>query len=544
MPEQFQEPLVAYFSMEFGLHEDFPIYAGGLGILAGDHLKAAADLGLPLVGVGILWRQGYTTQLIDADGRPYDTYPDYRYDQVEDTGVRVEVTLRGRPVAVRAWRCTRYGNAPLYLLDTNLPANTFPDRAITAQLYGGSAEDRVAQEMVLGIGGVRVLRALGLPVGAYHFNEGHAVLAGLELIREEMVQGSPFETAWQRVQRRIVFTTHTPVAAGNEVHDLTLLHYMGADAGLDPGQMAAIGGDPFGLTVAGLRLSRRANAVSELHGRTARAMWADIEGAAEIIAITNGVHPGTWQDAGIRAAVEAGGDLWPAHLAAKADLVAEVGARTGIWLDPQVLTIGFARRAAPYKRPGLLFHQPEIIEPYLAAGRLQVIFAGKAHPRDEFAKEIIAEVVAWSKRYTGRVVFVQNYDMRLGRVLTRGCDVWLNNPMRPLEASGTSGMKAAMNGVLNLSTLDGWWPEACRHGENGWQFGDGYVGEDQLSHDAAALYRVLQTEVLPTYYEQPERWRAMMRASVESVQRRFSSYRMVSDYRALLYEPVLGAGSA
>ncbi|BDG60913.1 alpha-glucan family phosphorylase [Caldinitratiruptor microaerophilus] len=529
-----RRPLVAYFCMEYGLHEELHTYAGGLGVLAGDHLKAAREIGLPLVGVGLLWRQGYTTQLIGEGGRPYDTYPDFRYDFLEDTGVRLCLRIRDRQVAVKVWLVDRYGNAPLYLLDTDLPENPFPDRAITAQLYGGSAEDRVAQEMVLGIGGVRALRRLGLNPTVYHFNEGHAVFAGIELIREQMERGLSFEDAREAVREQIVFTTHTPVSAGNEVHDHGLLRYMEAYHGLSYEQMRRIGGDPFGMTVAGLRLARLANGVSALHGRVARAMWSDVDQAAPIVHITNGVHPGTWQDPRIRAARGQAGDLWEAHLECKRELLQEVEARTGLWLDPAVLTIGFARRAAPYKRPDLIFRDPGRIVRLLESGRLQLLFSGKAHPRDEAAKEIVARLVDWARRFPGRVVFLQNYDMRLARVLTRGCDVWLNNPQRPLEASGTSGMKAAMNGVLNLSVLDGWWAEACEHGVNGWQFGGGYVGEGQADHDARALYDVLEREVIPTFYGDRDRWVRMMGASID-MSARFTAHRMVEQYRQLMY---------
>lgn len=527
---------IAYFCMEYGLDETLPIYAGGLGILAGDHIRAARDLNLPLVAIGIMWRQGYTTQLIGENGWPYDTYPEVNPEGLTDTGIRVPLHLRGRKVMVRAWYTDRFGNAPLYLLDTNLPENAYPDRLITSRLYGGNDEDRVLQEMVLGVGGVRLLRTLGLDPAVYHFNEGHAALAGIELIREQMAAGHSFEEALARVRQHVVFTTHTPVPAGNEVHSLQLLEAAGAFLGLSREQMVAIGGDPFGMTVAGLRLSRIANGVSELHGHTSRAMWAGVERAAPIIHITNGVHPGVFQDPRIRAVYTAGGDLWAAHMACKKAMIEEVGRRTGIWLNPDVLTIGFARRAAPYKRPDLIFHYPDRTEALLRQGTVQVIFAGKAHPRDEPAKAVVARLVDWSRRYPGRVVFLQAYNMRLGKTLTRGCDVWLNNPQRPLEASGTSGMKAAMNGVLNLSTLDGWWAEACEHGVNGWQFGDGYTGPNQTEYDAQALHRVLTGEVIPTYYERRADWVAMMRNSIAMSQERYSAHRMVEQYRTEMYK--------
>lgn len=538
-------PRVAYFCMEYGLHESFPLYAGGLGILAGDTLKAAADLDLPLVGIGILWRQGYTRQIIEA-GRPVDAYPIYdeMYRGLNDTGITVSVTIRGREVRARAWRLDSFGNAPLYLLDTNLPENE--DRWITGQLYGWFGEERVAQEMILGIGGVRLLRALGFDPDVYHFNEGHAVFAGLELIREKMEAGMSFEQAWQATRRQVVFTTHTPVKEGNEAHRLELLEYMGATLGLSRAELERIGGNPFNMTVAGLRLARAANGVSELHGRTARRMWAHVDGAAPIGAITNGVHVPTWQDPRLAEAA-AGSDalLWQTHQALKAETLAFIEERTGVRLSPDKLLIGFARRAAPYKRSDLIFRQPERIEPYLEDGRIQIVFSGKGHPLDDQGKEIVARLVAMSERYPRSVVFIPDYDMAVGRALTRGVDLWLNNPIRPLEACGTSGMKAAMNGVLNLSVLDGWWPEACRHGENGWQFGGGYEGPDADARDVQALYQVLFQEVLPTYYENRARWIAMMRESIRSTVETFSAATMLRRYQTELYAPEAGqAGGA
>jgi len=527
-----QKVRVAYFCMEYGLHEEFHAYAGGLGILAGDFLKSAKDLNLPVVGVGILWRQGYTWQRLGPDGRPYDSYPCYSYDFLKDTGVRVSVDIRGRKVTCRVWLLDKYGNSPLYLLDTNLSENE--DRWITGQLYGWFSEERVAQEMVLGIGGVRALKALGIDVDVYHFNEGHAVLAGIELIREKMQErGMSFHEAWNATRRQIVFTTHTPVKEGNESHPLELLKYMGATDGLTLEQMVAIGGSPFNMTVAGLRLARAANGVSQLHAATARRMWQDVKDAPNIIAITNGVHPGTWQDERVRRAFREDGDLWAAHVACKEELLEEVRERTGVRLAPDRLVIGFGRRAVGYKRSDLIFRKPGVIEPYLQDGRIQMVFSGKAHPQDDFGKEIVANLARYARKYPRSVVFLEDYDMRIGRLMTRGSDVWLNNPRRPLEACGTSGMKAAMNGVLNLSILDGWWPEACIHGVNGWQFGDGVEGSD--AHDLESLYKVLFDEVVPTYYDRRDKWIQMMRSSISMSQKQFSSDRMVEEYYTKMY---------
>ncbi len=529
-----KKPLCAYFCMEYGLDPSFKIYSGGLGILAGDILKAAHDLEMPMVGVGILWRQGYNRQVIHENGRPMDCFPEYRYDFLKDTGVEVSVEIRGRDVRAKVWLCDCFGNVPLYLLDTNLPDNN--DSLLTGQLYGWFNEERIAQEMILGIGGIRALEALHIKPDLYHFNDSHPAFAGLELIRREMEKdGVSFQEARESVRRSIVFTTHTPVEAGNEVHSHDLLQYMGAYNGLDKKDIIDLGGDPFNMTVASLRMSYMANGVAQLHGETARKMWAKVEDAAPILAITNGVHNGTWQDAQVYSAYREEGDLMAAHGEAKRKMIDEIERRNGVRLKEDVLTIGFARRAAPYKRGNLIFGRMEVVEPLLKEGKLQIIFSGKAHPNDLTGKDIVAEYYAMSQKYPESIVFVQDYDMTVGALLTRGCDVWLNNPRRPMEASGTSGMKAAMNGVLNLSVLDGWWPEGCEHGVNGWQIGDGYEGEDQDELDRESLYKVLLTEVIPTYYEDKEKWTKMMRASISMATDRFSAARMVHEYYDLMY---------
>jgi len=522
---------VSYFCMEFGLSEDFPIYAGGLGILAGDFIKSAHDLRLPVVGVGLRWARGYSRQRIGDDGLPVSEFPPYPADFLEDTGVRVRVRVAAREVEARVWRTTRWHNASLLLLE---PVSA-RDAWITHRLYDPTLDCRVAQELLLGVGGARALRKLGIDIDIYHFNEGHAVFAGIELIAERMAAGASFRDAWKAVRDRIVFTTHTPVPAGNEVHALSELRRMGACCELVDAEMRAIGGDPFNMTMAGLRLSRRANAVSELHALVSREMWRDVEAASDIIPITNGVHPPTWQDERIRKASDSADGLWATHQLLKTELLAAVRARTGVRFDPTVLTIGFARRAASYKRSDLIFRNPERIGRLLDRRQLQLVFAGKGHPDDEAGRRILGVLVQMSKQWPQSVVFVPDYDMALGRQLTRGADVWLNNPIRPLEACGTSGMKAAMNGVLNCSVLDGWWPEACEHGVNGWAIGDGTTGApDQDDRDAAALYAVLENEVLPAYVDRAA-WVAMMQASITTTQGRFSSDRMLKDYFAKLY---------
>jgi glycogen phosphorylase len=524
---------VAYFSMEFGLHEEFPSYSGGLGVLAGDFLKAAHDLGLPVVGIGLRWAEGYTTQRLDASGEPVDEWHEHRPDFLEDTGIRVRVRVAARRVECRVWRVGRYAIVPLYLLE---PIDA-RDLWITRRLYDTRPDCRIAQEMLLGIGGARALRLLHPEVETYHFNEGHAVFAGVELIAAQMEAGTSFEAAWRAARARIVFTTHTPVPAGNEIHALGDILRLGAGCELVAGELRQLGGDPFNMTVAGLRLARRANAVSERHGQTARAMWADVLNAAPIVAVTNGVHVPTWQDPRVPAAVASDDALEGLRRELKAALLAEIERRTGVRLDPEVLTMAVARRAATYKRPNLVLRDVERVGRLLKGRQLQLVFAGKAHPADRAGKAMVAQTVLTIRQWPDATVFLENYDMGLARLLTRGTDVWLNTPRPPLEASGTSGMKAALNGVLHCSTLDGWWPEGSEHGVTGWAIGDGTEGQRPEEHDArdhAALFRILEDEMLPAYAARP-RWREMMRASIRMAAGRFSAERMVRDYFARLY---------
>ena len=532
-PPRLRVPCVAYFCMEYGLHESFPIYAGGLGVLAGDYIKAAHDLKLPMVAVGLLWERGYCVQRIGADGRPYEEYPADDTGFLADTGVRVRVRLRGQEVTVRVWATDRFGTVPLYLLE---PVR-LEDRWITHRLYESGTDTRIAQEQLLGIGGVRALGWLGLDVRTYHFNEGHAVFAGLERIAELMEAGLLFPDAWARVRKQTVFTTHTPVRAGNEEHTLADLKRMGARLQLSRGEIKAIGGDPFNMTVAGLRLSRAANAVSQLHGETARAMWKDVENACPIEAITNGVHRATWQASEIRDAGDAPAKLWDAHVGLKAQLLAEIRRRQNVALDPDHLLVGFARRAAGYKRSDLLLRDEARLSKLLENHNVRVLFAGKAHPDDSSGHDMVTKLVQGARKHPGKVLFLENYDMALGRLLTRGCDVWLNNPVRPLEASGTSGMKAAMNGVLNVSILDGWWPEGCEDGVNGFAVGKGEPGDD--ARDLEAVYDTLEQRVIPAFADRA-RWSKMMAASVKMSVGKFSAERMVREYFEKLYAMPVG----
>lgn len=529
-------PRVAYFSMEYALHNDLKLYAGGLGILAGDYLKGAHDYGYPLVGIGIKWKQGYTCQKIDENGQPYDVYKNYDYEYLEDTGVTVSVDICEEVVRCKVWKCIEFGNVPLYLLDTDLPEN--PSPWITGQLYGWFGEERVAQEMILGIGGIRALRALNISVDVYHFNEGHALFAGFELIREYQSIGVNYGAALKKARKSIVFTTHTPVIQGNETHPVRRLLYMGANNGLTKIQLKNLGGDPFNMTVAALKISRISNAVANLHKETANKMWQHVKSASEIIGITNAIHKPTWVDEQVTNSVDNPQLLWNAHQKNKENLISLVKERTGTVLSIDNLIIGFSRRAAPYKRSDFIFSDPKKINPFLESGKIQIVFSGKAHPLDDVGKSIVSRIVSFSKKFPNAVVFLEDYDMTIGSHLTRGADVWLNNPRRPKEASGTSGMKAAMNGVLNLSTLDGWWPEACRHGLNGWQFGDGFESEDTAladENDLKSLYKVLLENVVPMYYEDRSLWISMMQNSINDTVETFSVKRMLAQYYEKLY---------
>ncbi len=539
--------LVAYFSMEFAVDEALPIYSGGLGVLAGDHLKAAADLGIPLVGVGLLYRGGYFRQGLDREGRQTEEYqrvdPE-RLGLVREP-VTIEVDLGDRRIEPAVWR-KDVGSVPLYLLDVEW---------LTDALYAGDREHRIRQELLLGVGGVRALAALGLEPTVFHMNEGHSAFLALERMRALVEDGATRSEAIEHVRRTTVFTTHTPVPAGNERFPEELaVRYAGglaARAGLAPTDLLDLGrfGDDgqFGLTPFALRLSAHANAVSELHGSVAREMWAPLEGdqAAPIGHVTNGVHLGTWLDpevAGLLRSVgvrpeappdEADwsgvarldpGDLWRAHGFCKARLAERAR------LDRERLTIGFARRFATYKRAGLVFSDLE----RLLALPVQLVVAGKAHPADAPGKDVMQRIVehARDSRTEGRVVFLENYDIGLARTIIPGCDVWLNTPRRPLEASGTSGMKAAVNGVLNLSVLDGWWAEAYDP-DLGWAI---QGGSDEA--DAEELYRLLEEEIVPTYSGARDRWTEMMKASIERLAPRFSMHRVLREYAERYYLPV------
>jgi glycogen phosphorylase len=606
---------VAYFSAEFGLHESLPIYSGGLGVLAGDHIKSASHLDVPLVGVGLFYAHGYFLQRLDRDGwqREESLPVDLTHLPLEPVlgpdgrPLTVLVETRGGGLAARIRRLA-VGRSTLLLLDSDVEGNRPEDRQLTAHLYGGDQRVRIRQELLLGVGGVRALRALGIDPGVFHLNEGHSAFAPLEVIRERMrADGLGFDAALREVAGRTVFTTHTPIAAGHDRFTADLVEeYLGPlreALGLSHEWLLGLGrihpgnhSELFCMTVLALKLSRRANAVSALHGRVSRGMWADLwrgrgEEEVPIGHVTNGVHalswlapamhdlydrhlgpswegrlsePEVWADV---ARIE-DGELWETHQVLKARLrdfvrrrVARQCARRAESpgaveearqaLRPEVLTIGFARRFAAYKRSTLLLRDPGRLARLLndPARPVQLIFAGKAHPHDEPGKQLLREVarLGADPRFAGRVVFVEDYDMDVARHLVQGVDVWLNTPRRPLEACGTSGQKVVLNGALNLSVPDGWWAEAY-DGSNGFVIGRGETHvspEVQDARDAEALYRALENEVVPLYYDRdndglPRGWIARMKRAIRTLGWRFNSDRMVMDYVRRCYLPAAG----
>jgi len=606
-----EKPLIAYFCAEFGVTECLSIFAGGLGVLAGDHLKSASDLGLPLAGVGLLYQQGYFRQYLNEAGRQQEAYIDNDFHNLplklehraDGAPITISVGYPGRTVYAQVWRA-QVGRVPLYLLDTNIPANTQPeDRDITDQLYGGDNEMRLRQEIMLGIGGYRALLALGIEPTVCHINEGHSAFLGLERIRRLMeTQRLPFAEAREAASAGLVFTTHTPVPAGHDYFPPELMDRYFADyrqqLGISRYDLLALGrqdpnaGDErFCMTVLALKLSAFSNGVSKLHGQVSRQMWQRIwpgvpDDEIPIGHVTNGVHVRSWislamnqlydrylgprwqEEPGDKAAWQRASDiaaeeLWRTHERRRERLVAysrrrlraqlvkrgapapEVQAADEV-LDPEALTIGFGRRFATYKRATLLLRDPDRLARLLNDPQrpVQVIFAGKAHPRDEPGKALIQQIVALARRpdLRRRLVFLEDYDVSMARYLVQGVDVWLNNPQRPREASGTSGMKAAANGALNLSTLDGWWDEAYRP-ELGWAIGRGETYQDtdyQDQVEAEALLDLLERDVVPAFYERsadglPRRWIAMMKASIGSLCPFFNTHRMVREYSDRFY---------
>jgi len=609
---------VAYFSAEFGMHESIPIYSGGLGVLSGDHIKSASDLGVPLIAIGLFYDQGYFKQHLDLDGYQREEYLDTKVEDLpmeparskDGRAITVEIHTRNGALQAKVW-LMKVGRVDLYLLDCDVEGNRPEDRKLTSRLYGGDHRTRIRQELVLGVGGVRALKALGITPGVYHLNEGHSVFATLEAIRERMQDdGMSFDTALREVAQHTVFTTHTPVPAGHDRFDAGLIdEHLGPlreQLGISHDQLMGLGrvepqnhGETFCMTVLGLKLSRRANAVSALHGHVSRRMWAHlwpwrVEEEIPIGHITNGVHlptwlawqmqqlydryfpfgwanrtsePETWQ--GIHAVDP--GELWETHYALKNLLLSFVRRRVSRQcrrrgesdeaveaarnvLDPNVLTIGFARRFATYKRADLLMDDIERLSRLIndPDRPIQFIFAGKAHPADEPGKQLIKRLanLRHDERFAGKVVFVEDYDINVARHLTQGVDVWLNNPRRPLEASGTSGEKVLLNGGLNLSVLDGWWAEAF-DGQNGFAIGRGHSHvSDEIGdrRDGDDLYRVLEEEVIPLFYDRdidglPRHWIKRMMNSIGSMAWRFSAHRMVIDYVKAGYLTAAGGQS-
>lgn len=603
---------VAYFCAEFGVHNSLPLYSGGLGILAGDHLKSASDLQLPLVAIGLLYRYGYFVQRLRMDGWQEELYgetfpnelPIHLVREVDGSPLQIEVSIRERNVLAQVWRAD-VGRVSLYLLDTNIPANVETDRWVTGHLYGGDRETRIVQEMLLGIGGVRLLRKLGIKPHVFHLNEGHSAFLTMELAREVIqTENRSMAEAIEIVRAQCVFTTHTPIAAGNDEFDAALVaRSFGSayiqDLGLSEEQFLALGRvDPtnmaerFGLTPLAIRMCRSTNGVSKKHGEVSRELWRQLwpntaVDKVPITHITNGVHAPTWVSPLLRYLYEkyVGADwtvklrdpeqwtqpisnmsdeeLWVAHSLLKERLVAFLRFRSfqsrkaagekadyveaaKSLFDPQALTIGFARRVAGYKRWNLLLTDPERLLRLINddSRPVQFVFAGKAHPQDEGSKRILQQLAQWKydPRVRQRAVFLEDYDQEIARQLVQSVDVWLNLPRRPLEASGTSGEKVAMNGGLNLSILDGWWLEGY-DGTNGFAIGNGVDTVDVAqidASDAESLYRVLEEDVVPLYYDHegdkvPRRWIAMMKRAIQTLAPEYNSDRMVEDYAREIY---------
>lgn len=599
---------VAYFCAEFGVHESLPLYSGGLGVLAGDHLKSASDQGLPLVAVGLRYRQGYFHQRLDLSGWQTEAYSDTPFGKLpvglalkaDATPVMVTVPIRGRIVTAQIW-VAAIGRVPLILLDTDRDDNDPIDRWITGHLYGGGRDTRLAQEMMLGIGGVRALRQLSLTPSVFHLNEGHSAFLTLELVREQVATGKPFREAAAETRERCVLTTHTPVPAGHDAFDPAQMDAFFAgywmDLGISHEEFLALGrrhrGDhweEFGMTPLALRLARRINGVSQKHGEVCRAMWQCLYPGrpvdeVPITHITNGVHHRTWIAPMLRPLFDQylgedwearGADpetwraidripdeaLWEVHQALKMRLIQEVRRRSardrGITgespefiaaaeqlLDPNVLTLGFARRVATYKRLNLLLADPQRALGLLNHPKrpVQIVISGKGHPGDSEAKHILQQLFAWKydPRVMGKVAFLMDYDIAIARLLVQGVDVWINLPRRPLEASGTSGMKVGMNGGLNCSVLDGWWIEGY-NGENGWAIGPEEETSDPQRadlEDSQAFYALIEKQIAPLYYDRekgiPKRWIARMRNAIKTLTPAFSTDRMVGQYAERIY---------
>ena len=554
--------LVAYFSMEIAINPAMPTYSGGLGMLAGDTLRSAADLGIPLVAFTLAHRKGYFQQHLNASGeQSEEVQPWSPADFCKEEAARVTVSIEDRVVTVRAWRYDLAGRSghvlPIYLLDTDLEENSGWDRGLTDHLYGGDTNYRLQQEIVLGMGGARMATALGLSVNVYHMNEGHAALLTLALL-EAQLGGGPLGAATEsdiaQVRRKCVFTTHTPVPAGHDRFATEqAIRILGGDRTARLEKIGCFHEGMLNMTLVALRFSRYANGVALQHGKVSREMFPEFS----IDAITNGVHAPTWISEPVQQMLDHHIPAWrrdnlylrnsielpeqemlEAHHRAKEALLGEVVSRTGLVLNPKVLTLGFARRAATYKRANLLFTDPaRLVKIATEAGGLQILYAGKAHPQDFPGKALIHDVIEAAHKLSGdmlRIVYLENYGWDLGALLTSGVDVWVNTPRRPYEASGTSGMKAAMNGVPSLSILDGWWIEGCIEGVTGWAIDDGASDADE----ASSLYAKLEKSVVPLYLDSPEKWARLMRTTLAFNGSYFNTNRMVKQYNRNAYYPV------
>src|SRR5215813_7271189 len=563
-------PRVAYFSMEIALSEDMPTYSGGLGILAGDTLRSAADLGVPIVAVTLVYRKGYFRQYLDSTGNQFEEPQQWNLEHLlEEVRDRVTVTVEGRQVSIRAWKYTIRGvtgeTVPVYLLDTDLPENSAWDRTLTESLYGGDVRYRLCQEVVLGAGGFQMLRKIGhTDVQAYHMNEGHSALLALSLLERRLDQsfaGRVRELDIEGIRRMCIFTTHTPVPAGHDRFSRKLAEQVLGEAWITLlDQADAWHGDSLNMTYLALRFSGYVNGVAMRHGEVSRGMFPTYA----ISAITNGVHATTWTSPPfaqlfdrhimgwrtdnnyLRYAISIPLDeIRQAHLAAKNELFREIREKKGIELNPEVLTIGFARRASTYKRADFLFHDLDRLK-HIARelGPLQLVYGGKAHPNDSGGKDLIRRVFGGTTAVsdTIRSAYVENYDMKWGKLLTSGVDLWLNNPMRPQEASGTSGMKSALNGVPSFSVVDGWWIEGYIEGVTGWAIGSSDIAED-LASEVSGLYDKLEREIVPMFYGRPTRYLEVMRSAIALNGSFFNTQRMLQQYVANAYSSNLTEGT-
>lgn len=548
--------------MEIAINPAMPTYSGGLGVLAGDTLRSAADLGVPLIAFTLIHRKGYFQQHLDRVGMQTEDvqlWEPARFCTEEPA--RVTVSIEGRVVTIRAWRYDLQGSSghivPIFLLDTDLEENTGWDRGLTDHLYGGDTNYRLQQEIVLGMGGVRMANALGYRVNVFHMNEGHAALLTLALVERQLGGGSldaATEADIEQVRKRCVFTTHTPVPAGHDRFSVEqTARILGGDRTARLEKLGCFRDGLLNMTLLALRFSRYANGVAMKHATVSRQMFPEFT----INSITNGVHSTTWMSEPVQKMLDEHIPSWridnlylrnaidlpeaamlAAHADAKDALLAEIGSRTGLVFNPRVLTLGFARRAATYKRANLMFAHPERLQKIAeAAGGLQIVYAGKAHPQDEPGKALVQSVIDDAAKYSNdllRVIYLENYAWDLGALLTAGVDVWVNNPRRPYEASGTSGMKAAINGVPSLSILDGWWIEGCIEGVTGWAIEDGASDEEE----ANALYHKLESAVVPLYLDAPERWARLMRNTLAFNGSYFNTNRMVRQYTRNAYYPM------